>query len=437
VAFPDAVSFIYTGDNPVQTGVAPRAIDETRVVVIRGHARTRGGQAVKDAGVTVFGGPALGMTRTRVDGGFDLCPSDGVEVKVNIAGRGYFSVQRQAFTPWHDWVGMPEAVLTPVDPNVTAIAPGGPSFQVAKGSVITDSDGTRQAVIFFPPGTTAEAVLPDGGTQTLSTMHVRATEYTVGPDGPAAMPAELPPTSAYTYAAELSVDEAEAAGAVSVRFNAPVIGYVDNFLKLPTGMAVPVGAYDRSLGVWVPNPDGQVVKILSVTGGLADLDLDGDGVAETVATLGQAGITDAERGALASNYGTQARTLWRFTTSHFSPWDCNMPPGPPPDAKYPPHSPPLNANAPHPDPRCSSGSSIECENQPLGEALPLAGTPFSLIYRNDKGATDTGGTRIVLTDSSVPASLVEVQVRIKGGGREYQERFDPKPNLSYYFNCDV
>src|SRR5262249_12124202 len=122
--------------------------------------------------------------------------------------------------------------------------------------------------------------------------------------------------------------------------------------------------------------------------------------------------------------------------SHFSPWDCNMPPGPPPDAKYPPDSPPVKDNDPNPDPRCSSGSIIECENQTLGEALPLAGTPFSLIYRNDKGATDTGGTRIVLTDSSVPASLVEVQVRIKGGGREYQERFDPKPNLSYYFKWD-
>jgi hypothetical protein len=31
--------------------------------------------------------------------------------------------------------------------------------------------------------------LPGGGTQALSTMHVRLTEYTVGANGPAAMPA--------------------------------------------------------------------------------------------------------------------------------------------------------------------------------------------------------------------------------------------------------
>src|SRR5215468_8402372 len=170
VSFSDAVSFIYSGDNPVQTGVAAGAIDERRIVVIRGHVRTRDGQPVKDAVVTVLGGPAFGMTRTRVDGWFDLAANGGGVVKVNIAAAGYFSVQRQAFTPWRDWVVMPEAVLTPVDPNVTSIAPGASSFQVAKGSVVTDSDGTRQAVIFFPPGTTGEAVLPDGGTQTLSTM---------------------------------------------------------------------------------------------------------------------------------------------------------------------------------------------------------------------------------------------------------------------------
>jgi RHS repeat-associated protein len=435
-SFSDAVSFIYSGENPVQTGVAPGAIDDRRVVVLRGHVRTREGQPVKGARVTVVGAPEFGMTETRVDGWFDLAVNGGGVVKVNIAAPGYFSVQRQAFTPWRDWVVLPEVVLTPVDPHVTAINPGGSSFQVAKGGVVTDSDGTRQAVILFPPGTTAEAVLPDGGTQTLAMMHVRATEYTVGPDGPAAMPAALPPTSAYTYAAELSVDEAEEIGASSVRFNSPVIGYVDNFLQFPSGTPVPVGFYDRKAGVWVPAPDGQVVKLLSVTGGLADLDLDGDGLAETGSNLSKAGITDGERATLAANYGAEARSLWRFTTSHFTPCDLNFPPGPPPDADYPPDAPPAKDNDPNPDPDCSSGSIIECENQALGEAIPIAGTAFSLRYRNDKGATDTGGTRLVLTDASYPASLLEIQVRITGAGRVYEEHFAPSPNLSYYFKWD-
>ena len=54
-------------------------------------------------------------------------------------------------------------------------------------------------------------------------LNVRATEYTVGGTGPKAMPALLPPLSAYTYAVEFSVDEAQAAGATTVQFSQPVV----------------------------------------------------------------------------------------------------------------------------------------------------------------------------------------------------------------------
>jgi len=46
------------------------------------------------------------------------------------------------------------------------------------------------------------------------------------------MPAALPPTSGYTYAVELSVDQALAAGATGVHFNKPLPFYVDNFLGI-------------------------------------------------------------------------------------------------------------------------------------------------------------------------------------------------------------
>ena len=53
-----------------------------------------------------------------------------------------------------------------------------------------------------------------------------ATLHVVGVTNPA------PPNSGFTYAVEYSVDEALAAGARQVRFSAPVIGYVENFLGL-------------------------------------------------------------------------------------------------------------------------------------------------------------------------------------------------------------
>ena len=57
------------------------------------------------------------------------------------------------------------------------------------------------------------------------------------------MPGELPPSSGYTYAVELSADEALAAGAQEVRFSSPVPFYVENFVGFPVGSLVPAGFY--------------------------------------------------------------------------------------------------------------------------------------------------------------------------------------------------
>src|SRR4029453_6415775 len=97
----------------------------------------------------------------------------------------------------------------------------GADLQTARGSLVSDARGIRQVTLFFEPGTTATLVMPDGSTSMLpaGNVHVRATEHTVGPTGPSAMPASLPPTSADTYAVDLTLDEAVAAGARSVDFD--------------------------------------------------------------------------------------------------------------------------------------------------------------------------------------------------------------------------
>ncbi|HXO43257.1 MAG TPA: hypothetical protein VN999_17535, partial [Thermoanaerobaculia bacterium] len=137
-------------------------------------------------------------------------------------------------------------------------------------------------------------MLPGGQTSPLPTLTVRATEYTVGANGPQAMPAPLPPSSAYTYAVELGADEAAAAGA-TVKFSQPVPFYLENFLGFPVGGTVPAGYYDRASAAWVASDNGLVVQILSVTAGLADLDLTGTGAAADAAALAALGITADER----------------------------------------------------------------------------------------------------------------------------------------------
>src|SRR5262249_40601297 len=156
---------------------------------------------------------------------------------------------------------------------------------VAQGSLVTDADGSRRATLLFSGGTTATMEMANGTTQPVSDLHVRASEYTIGPAGPATMPGLLPAQSLYTYAVELSADEAVAAGAKSIHFGQPVVQYVENFLSYPVGGIVPAGSYDREQAVWVPSANGRIVQLLAIIDGMAVLDVDGSNTPASDAAL--------------------------------------------------------------------------------------------------------------------------------------------------------
>lgn len=299
----------YEGSDPIQRDVAPGTIDPSRVAVLRGRVHDRGGAPLPGVRVAVHEHPELGWTLSRADGAYDLAVNGGGQVILELRQDGRLPAHRRVETPWRDWANVDDVVLVKLDPNATVVATGSASLQVARGGRESDADGERQATVLFPAGFTAAMALPDGTSTPLSSLTVRATEYTVGSAGPRAMPAELPATSGYTYAVELSADEAIAAGATSVVFDRPALLYVENFLGFPVGGLVPIGYYDRRMAVWVPAPNGRVVEVLAVAGGVAELDVDGSGTAATPEALAELGIDGAELGRLAELYppGTSLR----------------------------------------------------------------------------------------------------------------------------------
>ena len=291
-----STAFLYTGSNPIQTGVAPGTIEIKRAAVHRGQVNDRDGNPLSGVIITILNHPEFGQTVTRTDGMFDMAVNGGGYLTVTYEKAGYLPAQRQVNAPWQDYAWLPVVALIQVDAQVTTINLATASqIQVHQGNAVTDAGGTRQATLLFSPGTTAQMVMPDGSTQSLGSINVRATEYTVGPNGPKAMPGQLPPASGYTYAVELSADEAIAAGAKHVTFSQPVYVYVDNFIGFPVGGPVPTGYYDRSTGQWIASQNGRVINILSITGGLADIDTNGDGLADDATTLAALGITQAEQ----------------------------------------------------------------------------------------------------------------------------------------------
>jgi RHS repeat-associated protein len=435
-------AFLYTGPNAPQIGVEEGTIDPVRANAMNGHVMDDQGAGLSGVEVAVLDHPEFGLTTTRSNGDFDLVVNGGEPVTLTFRLGGFLEAQRQVTAEWGGYARASDVVLKSFDPQVTAIDDSAPVYQVARGSVMTDSDGSRQATLLFPPGTTAAMVLANGSTSPLTQLHVRATEYTVGSSGFDAMPAELPPTSGYTYAIEFSVDEALAEGATRVNFNHSIAFYLDNFLNIPTGTLVPSGYYDRDLGEWVPSDNGRVIKITSVTGGIATLDADGDGSADTSAELAAQGITLQEQQQLAALF-PPGKILWRTPISHFSTWDCNFPYGPAPDDCAPSAScgDTPDPRDPDPDPKAceGSGSIIECQNQVLRESVPVAGTPFSLEYSSDRspGYKVGNSLEIPITGSSpLPATAIGSEVTIEIAGREFHQTFSTAPNQSYTFSWD-
>jgi len=426
--------FLYTGTNPIQTGVEPDAIDPRRVAVLRGMVMTRDGQPLPGVSISVHRQPGLGHTLSRADGRFDLVVNGGGALVIDYLMSGYLAVQRQVQAPLQDYAVIHDVAMIPVDSQVTSIdLSASQSMQVARGSPSTDADGTRQATLLFPSGTAAIMVFPDASTQPLSFLSVRATEYTVGPNGPSAMSAELPPTSGYTYALEFSVDEAKLVGAIDVRFSRPLPLYVENFVNFPVGTAVPLGTYDRDAGVWLAEDTGRVIRILAVTDGRASLDLDGDGIADAGDALG---ITDAERERLATLY-TPGQSLWRVLIRHFDQTrDCNWDPMPPNDSEFPGRDPQTDAP---PDEQCSTqGSIIGCQGQVLGEVLGVVGTEFTLHYQSERtpGRNEAYRVSIPLSDAIVPPSLRRIELEISVAGQFHKKSFAPTTNQQTSFVWD-
>lgn len=431
--------FLYTGTDPIQTGVAPGTIDPKRAAVLRGRVLDKQNNPLPGVTVSILNHPEFGQTLSRADGWFDLVVNGGGYLILSYQRTGYLPAQRQENVPWQDYVILDDVVLITRDAQATTVDLTQPTFQVAQGSPVTDSDGTRQATLMIPPGTTAQVYNPDGSLRTVTSLTLRATEYTVGVNGPASMPAPLPPSSGYTYAVEISTDEAPTKiNGQDVIFDRSVPFYVDNFLNFPVGGEVPVGYYDSTKGAWIPYDNGRIIQILSISGGLAQLDVTGSGTPADAAALAALGITDEERAKLATLYPA-GKSLWRVQLAHLSTWDCNWPFGPPPDAEGSKEKS-KNEDDHRPDDECrASGSVIGCESQTLGEVIPLVGTSLSLNYRSDRvpGHLSARTLNIPLSGDTIPASLKRIEASVNVAGRRIDlGTFPAQTNQTTTFTWD-
>ena len=113
------------------------------------------------------------------------------------------------------------------------------------------------------------------------------------------------------------------------------------------------------------------------------------------------------------------RQLWRVELRHFTPWDCNWPPGPLPE--IPPVRPPEVPVEPE-ESKCKrqGWSIVSCQGQALGEHLPITGTPFALSYTSLRAPGRTDHSReidIQATPAVIPPSLHDMRAFVHVAGR--------------------
>jgi hypothetical protein len=334
-----AAEFLYSGMNPTQVGLTA-APNPDRAVVLRGTVLDASGAPLPGVAVLVADHAEYGYTNTRADGQYDLAVNGGGTFTLSFEREGMLRAERTVQTPWQDFVHVPDVALIGVDHATAVDFSGASSIQVARASAVQDNSGTRQATVMIASGTTAQMLMPSGQMQDLGTAHIRASEYTVGDIGHAAMPAMLPPTSGYTYAVALSLDESDAAQAKHVFFSKPLAVYLENFLSFDIGTKVPAANYDEDAHAWVASTDGRTVKILSITDGVATLDVDGSGQPASQLFLDALGITTEELMQLGSGMYAAGQALWRIPVPHFSDaWDFNQGIAPPPSHPFGPLAP--------------------------------------------------------------------------------------------------
>ena len=211
--------------------------------------------------------------------------------------------------------------------------------------------------------------------------------------------------------------------------------YVNNYLGIPIGTAVPAGWYDPTVGAWKGSTDGVVLKFLGVdANGDAEVDVTGAGTPATASQLSAYGITTAELAQIAKIF-TPGQSFWRVLVPHFTYWDYNygynhlanylLPPAPPGQPTPPPRQPTSH------DHKCT-GCEVDAENQRVGITVPVVGTPYALHFESRQKPVNTITFPVTTANPPGNALLKIIEVRVSVAGLHIVQDFDPTiPNQTF------
>ena len=399
--------------------------DSDRFSVLTGVVQSPAGAAI---GISIAGRPDYGtVAPDPTTGEYSIAVEGGglyvVQVRAtNSSGTEIPTVDRLVEACDNQVCTVPLIQLVDQDSPSTFQLNGNPNTIITHTSTITNGSGeglpdrsmrtvlTGDTKVFHTDGNGNDLEEITG-----QQLTIRSSEYPT----PDSMPGDLPANSAFTFCAEMKLE-----GYEHVRFDKPVIFYVDEFLNFEVGEIVPSGAYNRNAREWEPSSNGFVIKLLDTdSDGTVDaLDADGDGVKDDLDGDGDfadeiAGMTDKSAG---SKY-------WRIEATHFSPWDFNWPFGVPVGAvvgwlqKFFENLLPENFC---PTAR-EGGSYITDWEGVVHEDIPIPGTSLTLHYSSEWTPDYKRKFSVKVTGDTFPeAPLKRIHVELDIAGMEFKETID-------------
>ena len=421
-------------ENLVPPDATITSYDDNRFALITGSVQDSFLNPVPAIVVSIHGYPEYGTVQTNSEGEFSIPVEGGGTITVVYEKSGFITSHRNVYVPWND-IAIAETVtmISEDTASTTLTFDGNPSTIIThSSSPVTDEFGDRSLTMVFHGDNQAFSVDEFGNETELTTITTRATEF----ETLESMPAKLPPNSAYTYCSELSVD-----GAVKVRFEKPVIVYIDNFLGFDRGGAVPVGYYDRDRAVWVPLDNGVVVKLL---------DTDSDGIVDALDSTGDDQPDDLNSDGFFNDevYGldnpvqySPGSTYWYFEAWHFTPYDWNWSFGPPADVIQPNPEGVLvvDQDSDKNDDPCDNdytSSYVERRSRIFHEDVPIPGTDFTLHYASNRVSGYKSVISIPVSGANLPASLKKIKVTMRIAGQVFEQTLDSLPDQKVEFTWD-
>jgi RHS repeat-associated protein len=454
----DSTRFIWDPTAPgvpvgsnIQLGVGANAIVPDRAAHLRGRVfrfddtTPVQGDIVAAAGasVRVMGRPELGVAYVRADGVWDMVVNGGGSITLVVRQNNLLEAQRIVEVTWGDELAAPDIVLSR-EPSLCSTNVSGTTggfllgnqncssgtcvTQGTNGWATTDARGTRQVALYVPPTTGTE--LPGSPTTPVSGYRVCLSEYTQnvvasGPnpiDREAAMPADIAANTVYEFAMEGQIRQTSSAGApgtlTNAQFTQDAFVYVrtdgwaggdESLASMGPDIAIPIGSFDRSTGVWRPGDGGRVLDITCASGAMTAQD--------PSSFLGT-----TEGNALCASgllLATGTSRVWRVPVRHFSPVDFNQ------LGSYPTPTPGSagggaggadGGGGPDDSPRCAPGSIIHCEGRAVSETLPLRGTDTSLVYHSAHHEGRRDAYTLTIRPVAIPADVDMIAAVLTGGG---------------------